>query len=76
LVLLVASDGCSYIHDMRFIPTYCDACSGLSLTATQLIMAGALTCEACGEPARAVPGSSYGSEDVALYNELSTAKRG
>lgn len=60
---------------MLLIPIHCDACRLSSLKAANLIVAGAVTCTACGKKARTVPGASYAPEDEPLFDELSTALR-
>ncbi|HYJ09188.1 MAG TPA: hypothetical protein VEX18_09260 [Polyangiaceae bacterium] len=60
---------------MLLIPIHCDACRLSSLKAANLIVAGAVTCAACGKNARTVPGASYAPEDEPLFDELSTALR-
>jgi hypothetical protein len=60
---------------MLLIPIHCDACKLSALKAANLIVAGAVTCNACGKKARTVPGASYSADDESLFDELSTALR-
>ena len=56
-----------------FIPTYCDGCSRAALVAEKSIAGGVARCSECGKAARALPGETYGEDDVALFNDLRAA---
>jgi hypothetical protein len=58
---------------MQFIPTYCDTCERLELTAAASIINGEARCSECNAPSRSRPGQSYVEEDVGLFNDLRAA---
>ena len=62
-------------YRMRFIPTYCDACSSSTLSMETSISAGHCQCSGCGGEARTVPGLSYGDADRTVYDALAHALR-
>ncbi len=55
---------------MRFIPTHCEACTRTALVRQDAIVGGRAPCEQCGGATFSMPGESYGSEDMALFEEL------
>jgi hypothetical protein len=55
---------------MQFIPTYCDTCERLELTAAASITNGEARCSECHATSRSRPGQSYAEDDVALFNDL------
>lgn len=55
---------------MKFIPTYCDVCERVELTASDMAVNGDARCTECGASSRALPGQSYAEDDVELFDHL------
>jgi hypothetical protein len=55
---------------LRLVPTHCDSCSRSRLTQSNLLVAGVMTCPACGATARSMAGSSYTAEDLPVFDEV------
>lgn len=58
---------------MQFIPTYCDTCERLELTAAASIVNGETTCSECNSVSRSRPGQSYAEDDLGMFNDLRAA---
>lgn len=60
---------------MRFIPTHCDRCGRSNLTPERAFDTGVATCVTCVERMHTLPGESYASYDVPLFQQLESAIR-
>lgn len=60
---------------MRLIPTYCDACERSRLIDEAAVGGGTFSCPVCSGQARSVPGSHYGPQDAALYDQIAVVVR-
>lgn len=55
----------------HYLPTLCDSCQRVTLTALSALGSGQQACGTCGSPLRVVPSCSYKQSEAALFAELS-----